>query len=189
MDNVLGESVRRLRRSSRRGRRLACVAVDGSGLALHAVSTYFIRRIEQHAGEKTRYKHFLKWLMVVDVDRQIILPQGARQGPWCDTRALPGLVDAARGTIPMGVVLADAEFDSAANHRPVRGPLGAQSAARHPGRGNPLSDAPRFSAAVVWSARQNRDRLLGDHTQAFGPSTRSQLAHADAASSVARIGF
>ena len=55
MDNVLGESVRRLRRSSRRGRRLACVAVDGSGLAQHAVSTYFIRRIEQHAGEKTRY--------------------------------------------------------------------------------------------------------------------------------------
>lgn len=108
MDTVLGESVRRLRRSSRRGRRLACVAVDGTGLAPHAVSTYFIRRSEQHTGGKTRYKHFLKWLIVVDVDRQIILAQRARQGPWCDTRALPGLVDAARRTIPIGVVLADA---------------------------------------------------------------------------------
>lgn len=125
MDTVLGESVRRLRRSSRRGRRLACVAVDGTGLAPHAVSTYFIRRSEQHAGGKTRYKHFLKWLIVVDVDRQIILAQRARQGPWCDTRALPGLVDAARRTIPIGVVLADAEFDSEANHRHVRGTLGA----------------------------------------------------------------
>src|SRR6202043_3913100 len=82
MESALGESVRRLRRSSRRGRRRACVAVDGTGLAQHAVSTYFIRRVEQHAGGKTRYKHFLKWLIVVDVDRQIILAQRARQGPW-----------------------------------------------------------------------------------------------------------
>ena len=125
IDNVLGESVRRLRRSSRRGRRRACVAVDGTGLAPHAASTYFIRRSEQHAGGKTRYKHFLKWLIVVDVDRQIILAQRARQGPWCDTRALPGLVDSASRTMPIGVVLADAEFDSEANHRHVRGTLGA----------------------------------------------------------------
>ena len=125
IDHVLGESVRRLRRSSRRGRRRACVAVDGTGLAPHSVSTYFIRRSEQQAGGKTRYKHFLKWLIVVDVDRQIILAQRARQGPWCDTRALPGLVDAASRTTPIGVVLADAEFDSEANHRHVRGALGA----------------------------------------------------------------
>ena len=127
IESALGESVRRLRRSSRRGRRQACVAVDGTGLAQHAVSTYFIRRIEQHAGGKTRYQHFLKWLIVVAVDRQIILAQRARQGPWCDTRALPGLVDAARRTRPIGMVLADAEFDSEAHHRHVRGTLGAHS--------------------------------------------------------------
>ena len=127
IESALGESVRRLRRSSRRGRRRACVAVDGTGLAQHAVSTYFIRRVEQHTGGKTHYKHFLKWLIVVDVDRQIILAQRARQGPWCDTRALPGLVDAASRTMPIGVVLADAEFDSEANHRHVRGMLGAHS--------------------------------------------------------------
>jgi hypothetical protein len=91
------------------------------------VSTYFIRRIEQHAGGKTRYRHFLKWLIVVDVDRQIILAQRARQGPWCDTHALPALVDAASRSIPIGVVLADAEFDSEANHRHIRRLLGAHS--------------------------------------------------------------
>src|SRR6266852_5741522 len=60
IEKVLGESVRRLCRSLRRGRRRARVAVDGTGLAPHAVSTYFIRRVEQHAGGKTHYKHYLK---------------------------------------------------------------------------------------------------------------------------------
>jgi hypothetical protein len=141
IESALGESVRRLRRSSRRGRRRACVAVDGTGLAQHAVSTYFIRRVEQHAGGKTRYKHFLKWLIVVDVDRQIILAQRARQGPWCDTRALPGLVDAASRNMPIGVVLADAEFDSEANHRHVRGTLRAHSVIPpNPRRGIPEAE-------------------------------------------------
>ena len=127
IDGVLGESVRRLRRSQRRGRRRACVAVDGTGLSQQAVSTYFIRRIEQHSRGMTRCRHWLKWLVVVDVDRQIILAQRARQGPRCDTRALPGLVDAAGRTTPIGLVLADAEFDSEQNHRHIRQRLGAHS--------------------------------------------------------------
>jgi len=44
----------------------------------------------------------------------------ARQGPWVDTRALPGLVDAAARCAPLRVVLADAEFDSEANHQHIR---------------------------------------------------------------------
>ncbi len=127
IEKVLGESVRRLCRSLRRGRRRARVAVDGTGLAPHAVSTYFIRRVEQHAGGKTHYKHYLKWLLVADVDRQIILAQQARQGPRCDTPALLPLVDAASRSLPIGVVLADAEFDSEANHRHIRTTLGARS--------------------------------------------------------------
>ena len=51
IEKVLGESVRRL------------------------------RRIEQHSHGKTRYCHFLRWLVVADVDRQIILAHRARQGP------------------------------------------------------------------------------------------------------------
>ena len=138
IENVLGESVRRLRRSSRRGRRQAAVAVDGTGLSPHGVSTYFLRRIEQHNHGKKRYRHFLKWLVVADVDRQIILAQRARQGPWCDTPALPSLVDAASRVTPIGLVLADAEFDSEANHRHIRTTLGAQSVIpTNPRRGIP----------------------------------------------------
>jgi hypothetical protein len=138
IESALGESVRRLRRSSRRGRQRAVVAVDGTGLSPHGVSTYFLRRIEQH-GEK-RYRHYLKWLVVVDVDRQIILAQRARQGPRCDTPALPGLVDAANRILPLpiGVVLADAEFDSEANHRHIRAIPGAHSVIpTNPRRGIP----------------------------------------------------
>jgi hypothetical protein len=127
IENVLGESVRRLRRSSRRGRRRAAVAVDGTGLSPHCVSTYFLGRIEQQSPRKRRYRRFLKWLVAADVDRQIILSQRARQGPHWDTPALPGLVDAASRNLPIGLVLADAEFDSEANHRHVRANLGAHS--------------------------------------------------------------
>jgi len=125
IDNVLGESLRRLRRGRRHGR--VSVAVDGTGLAPQAVSTYFLRRVEQHAGGKIRYKHFLKWLVIADVHQQILLAQRARQGPWMDTRALPGLVDAAAQHVPLRLVLADAEFDSEANHQHIRQRWGAQS--------------------------------------------------------------
>ena len=70
IESALGESVRRLRRSSRRGRRRAAVAVDGTGLSPHGVSTYFIRRMEQQSHGEKRYRHDRKWLVVADVDRQ-----------------------------------------------------------------------------------------------------------------------
>jgi len=140
IESVLGESVRRLRRSSRRGRRRAAVAVDGTGLSPHGVSTYFIRRMEQQSHGEKRYRYFLKWLVVADVDRQIILAQRAKRGPRCDTPDLRGLVDAASRILPLpiGVVLADAEFDSEANHRHIRTTLGAHSVIpTNPRRGIP----------------------------------------------------
>jgi hypothetical protein len=69
----------------------------------------------------------LKWLIVVDVQQQILLAQRARQGPGCDARSLPGLLDVAARGAPIGVVLADAEFDSEANHAHIRQRLGAKS--------------------------------------------------------------
>jgi Transposase domain (DUF772)/Transposase DDE domain len=126
IENVLGESVRRLRRSSRRGRRPTAVAVDGTGLSPQGVSTYFIRRVEQQKHGEKRFRQYLKWLVTADVDRQIILP------------ALPGLLDAASRIAPIGLVLADAEFDSEANHRHIRATLGAHSVIpTNPRRGVP----------------------------------------------------
>ena len=125
IDRSLGETVRRLRRGRRSARVTA--GVDGTGLSYNSVSSFFIRRIEQHAPRMTQHRHWLKWLIVADLKQQILIAQRARQGPWCDTRALPGLVDAAGRRVPIALVLADAEFDSEANHQHIRQRLGARS--------------------------------------------------------------
>jgi len=84
----LGETVRRLRRGKTQVR-VSC-AIDGTGVSPHAVRTYFLRRSEQQNGGKKCFRHYWKWLIVVDGKQQILLAQPARQGPWVDPRALPG---------------------------------------------------------------------------------------------------
>ena len=124
VDRGLQETVRRLRR--RRSRPVSA-AIDGTGLSDTSVSTFFHRRLEQHAHGPRPRRPWLKWLIVVDVQQQILLAQRARQARGCDTRALPGLLDVAARSAPIGVVLADAEFDSEANHQHIRQRLGAKS--------------------------------------------------------------
>ncbi len=63
----------------------------------------------------------------MDLDQQLILAQQARQGPWNDCRQLPALVDAANRVSRIGLVVADAEFDSERNHQHIRQQLRAQS--------------------------------------------------------------
>src|SRR6266404_4981704 len=109
VERGLGETVRRLRR---RRRRAVSVAIDGTGLSYNSVSTFFIRRLEQHADRSARHRHWLKWVIVVDVQQQILLAQRAHQGPGSDVRSLPGLLDVAARGAPIRLVLADAEFDS-----------------------------------------------------------------------------
>src|SRR5260221_36990 len=124
VERGLGETVRRLRR---RRRRAVSVAIDGTGLSYNSVSTFFIRRLEQHADRSARHRHWLKWVIVVDVQQQILLAQRAHQGPGSDVRSLPGLLDVAARGAPIRLVLSDAEFDSEPNHPPIRQRLGAKS--------------------------------------------------------------
>jgi hypothetical protein len=124
VDRGLQETVLRLRR---RRRRPISAAIDGTGLSHTSVRTFFLRRLEQHAHGARPRRPWLKWLIVVDVQQQILLAQRARQGPGCDARSLPGLLDVAARGAPIGLVLADAEFDSEANHEHIRQRLGAKS--------------------------------------------------------------
>src|SRR5258708_8244120 len=102
VERGLGETVRRLRR---RRRRAVSVAIDGTGLSYNSVSTFFIRRLEQHADRSARHRHWLKWGVVVDVQQQILLAQRAHQGPGSDVRSLPGLLDVAARRPPTPLVL------------------------------------------------------------------------------------
>jgi hypothetical protein len=54
-------------------------------------------------------------------------PRGLLSGPYNGSAMLRPLTDTAKETGPLGVVLADAEFDSEHNHRHVRKRLGAVS--------------------------------------------------------------
>ena len=95
-----------------RWRSPATVGVDATGLAQAAVSSYFIRRAEHFGQPRRSWKHWLKWLAVVDLKRQLILAQHARQARWHDCATLPEQVTRAHRQMPIGCVLADAEFDS-----------------------------------------------------------------------------
>jgi hypothetical protein len=108
-------------------RRRAQVAIDATGLAQGAVSTFFVRRMYHHTQQPLPWRHWLKWLAVVDLKRQLILAQSARQAPWNDCASLPALVAQAHTHTPVGCVLADAEFDSERNHTFVRRQLRALS--------------------------------------------------------------
>ena len=65
--------------------------------------------------------------MAVAVDRQLLLSQTARRGPWndCGNGNLPGLVEAASRQTRIGWVLPDAEFDSERNPTYIRQQLRA----------------------------------------------------------------
>ena len=99
----------------------AVVAVDGTGLACGAVSTYYVKR----TGDSRR--HYLKWLVGVEVKTQMVVAQMARRGPSHDSAYLRPLARAAHAVTPLRRVLADAEFDSQRNHTFIRHRLGAMS--------------------------------------------------------------
>jgi hypothetical protein len=127
LDEVLvAVATRLMPRRRGRKRQKAVVAVDATGLAPGSVSTFFINR-RTDRGEGLQWRHWCKWTIVVDVLRRCVLAQAARQGPYNDCATLRPLVSAAHEVTPVGLVLADAEFDSERNHQHVRDVIGAES--------------------------------------------------------------
>ena len=128
LDEVLREVVRRLQRNRPApGKQNITVAVDATGLAPGSISTFFIRRREQHGGGPMPWRYWLKWLLAVDTSSRIILGQKAHRGPVNDCATLRPLLDEVVQNISIGKVLADAEFDSERNHRHIREQIGAES--------------------------------------------------------------
>ena len=64
---------------------------------------------------------------MADLDQQLLLLQQARRGPWHDCASLPAVVETPSQQTCLGLVLADAEFESARNHTYIRRHLGARS--------------------------------------------------------------
>jgi IS5 family transposase len=120
IERAVGETVRRMRGSRRRGHRRAGVAVGASGLAQGAVSTFFVRRMHHHGQKPLPWRDWLKWVVVADLDQRCLLAQIARRGPWNDGASLPAVVQTASEQTRIGLVLADGEFDSERSHTYIR---------------------------------------------------------------------
>jgi Transposase DDE domain/Transposase domain (DUF772) len=127
IDQAVGETVRRLRSAPRKGRRRARVRVDATSLAQGAVSTFFARRLHHHGQKPLPWRHWPKWVIVANLDRQFLLSQSARRGPWNDCANLPTVVEGASRRTRIGPVLTDAELDSERNQIYIRRQLGAHS--------------------------------------------------------------
>jgi hypothetical protein len=121
IQRVLTAVVRRLPRR----RHKTVVGIDGTGLTPGAVSTFFVKRLKDEGGT---WRRWCKWLIAVDIPRRVILAQHARQGPVNDSATLRPVVATASAVVPVGAVVADAEFDSERNHRFIRDTLHARSA-------------------------------------------------------------
>ena len=97
----------------------AVFAVDATGLAPGAISTFFINR-KQDRGEGLPWRYWPKWVVVVETQHQLLLAQIAKRGPYNDCALLRPLVDMAHKVMPASLVLADGEFDSERNHKHIR---------------------------------------------------------------------
>jgi hypothetical protein len=104
----------------------AILAVDATGLAPGAISTFFVNR-KRDSGEGFPWRQWLKWLVAVDGKRQLILSQLAKRGPTNDSATLRPLVAMGQYIGEIDTVLADGECDSERNHRFIREQVGAKS--------------------------------------------------------------
>jgi hypothetical protein len=131
---ALGETVRRGPSPSSHARHdyqqesRSIVAVDATGLSPGAVSTFYVQRTQNRGGKPMLWRKWLKWLVLVDTQSQLVLAQEACSGPYNGSAMLRPLADVAYALNPFGWLLADAEFDSERNHRHVREKIGALSA-------------------------------------------------------------
>ena len=100
------------------------MAVDATDLASGAIGPCFVNRVRDH-GPGLTWRHWLTWVVVVDLPRRLMLAQVATPGPTNDGATLRPLLEQARHLAPIRCVLADAAFDRKRNHTSMRRVVGA----------------------------------------------------------------
>ena len=101
-----------------RKRRVRCAAIDSTGLESSAASGYFVRRRERVGmpWKTIVYHHFPKLGVVCDVEAHFILAAREDRGPKPDVADFRPLVTAALARVGIDRIVADAGYDSEANH-------------------------------------------------------------------------
>jgi hypothetical protein len=101
-----------------RKRRVRRAAIDSTGLESSAASGYFIRRRERVGmpWKTIVYHHFPKLGVVCDVEAHFILAAREDRGPKPDVADFRPLLTAALARVRIERIVADAGYDSEANH-------------------------------------------------------------------------
>jgi hypothetical protein len=127
------------------------VALDSTGLFLSYSSRYFRWRAKRERGQRG----WLKWALALWVEPQMLVAQLVRAGPSGDFGDLVPLAESANSLLSFDQLLADAGYDSEANHRFCREVLGVESLIR--------AKARRSKTMVAKAPyRKEMCRVLGD---------------------------
>jgi hypothetical protein len=112
-------------RGNAAGDPLRCVALDSTGLWTTHASRYFEwRRGDTSRRRPRRQRSWMKWAAALWTEPQMVVAQRVRRGPCGDFSDLIPLSSAASRVMPFERLLADAGYDSEANHRFCREELG-----------------------------------------------------------------
>ena len=111
-----------VRRHLGRRRRVRRSAIDSTGLDCSSASGYFVRRRERVGSpwKTIVYRHFAKLSVVCDVDSHFILAFRDGRGPKPDINEFQPLLAEAVARVRLSQIVADAGYDSEANHRFAR---------------------------------------------------------------------
>ena len=109
--------------STVRKSKIKLAAVDSTGLEAGHISRYFVRRkrakqLEEY--QETQYKRFPKLAIVCDVDTHLALSAITTRGPSVDVNQFCRALKPAAEQFDIQHLLADAGYDSEANHRYAR---------------------------------------------------------------------
>ena len=118
-----------VRRFLQRKKRVQRAALDSTGLDCGHASRYYIRRRNgtQKRWQTVIYSRYAKLEAAFDCQSHLMIGVLASRGPRVDTDRFVPLLDAALGNVQMGSALADAGYDSEANHVYARQKRGVRS--------------------------------------------------------------
>jgi Transposase DDE domain len=112
-----------------RRRNVPLAALDSTGLQCGHASSYYVRRRsrDKKSWQETTYRRFSKLEAAIDCSSHLIIAAIPKRGPAVDVDRFVPLLENALGRVKLGTALADAGYDSEANHRYARERRGVRS--------------------------------------------------------------
>jgi len=153
-----------------RRRRVRRAALDSTGFECGHTSHYYVRRraAGATAKQRVRYRRFAKLEAAFDCATHLVVGAIPRRGPAVDSDRFVPLLDEALRRVRITAALADAGYDSEANHRHARDGRGVKSfIPAEAGRPSPNPPAGRYRRQM----RQRLDKDYGRYGQRWQAET------------------